>query len=189
MSKSRHPLPASGEARHQEIPEHLQHEKGRGDDPSGIVQPQQEAVTPDGEPYRYDDLGRGLEAADGASKEEDMADDPDIAEDEADRSHAGSHVGGRQAGGVPGPSDMAAPGGSSGAGGYGEAQNQIFHQGQQEKARPRSSADGLSRGERFDEAHGGGRAPEPEEGGEFASDQANHQDRGQSVAESESSDR
>jgi hypothetical protein len=53
-----HPLPASGEARHNEIPETLEQEKGRGDDPAAVVQPDG-AVNPDGEPYRYDDIGRG----------------------------------------------------------------------------------------------------------------------------------
>lgn len=53
-----HPLPGSGEARHNEIPETLEREKGRGDDPAAIVQPDG-AVNPDGEPYRYDDVGRG----------------------------------------------------------------------------------------------------------------------------------
>jgi hypothetical protein len=55
---SGHPLPGSGEARHNEIPEDLEREKGRGDDPAEIVQPDG-AVNPDGEPYRYDDAGRG----------------------------------------------------------------------------------------------------------------------------------
>ena len=59
MTGKGHPLPASDEARHGEIPEHLEHEKGRGDDPAEAVQPADEAVAPDGEPYRYDDLGRG----------------------------------------------------------------------------------------------------------------------------------
>ena len=189
MSGGGHPLPASGEARHKEIPEHLEREKGRGDDSKGIVQPQDQAVSPGGEPYRYDDLGRGPENIGGSSKEEDMAEDRNSGRDEAERNHAGSHVGGSQAGGGPGPSDMAAPGGSSGSGGYGEAQNQQFHQGQQEKASPRSSDDDSSRGERFDEAQGGGRGVEPEQGDEFASDQAEHQDRGQSVAETESGGR
>jgi hypothetical protein len=54
-----HPLPASGEARHNEIPEGLAEEKGRGQDPEAIASPDPEAVNPDGEPYRYDDLGRG----------------------------------------------------------------------------------------------------------------------------------
>jgi hypothetical protein len=46
-----HPLPGSGEARHDEIPEHLEREKGRGDDPRPVVQPPGDAVAPDGEPY------------------------------------------------------------------------------------------------------------------------------------------
>ncbi len=58
MSKEGHPLPGSDEARHGEIPEHVEQEKGRGEDPAPVVQPQ-DAVNPDGEPYRYDDLGRG----------------------------------------------------------------------------------------------------------------------------------
>ena len=95
---------------------------------------------------------------------------------------------GSQAGGGPGPSDMAAPGGSSGTGGYGEAQNQQFHQGQNDRGTPASGGDGLARGDRFDEAQGGGRSSDRVSAGEaddFASDQAEHQDRGQSVAEAE----
>ena len=57
-SGSGHPLPASGEARHGEIPESAERAKGRGDDAAAIVQPDH-AVNPDGEPYRYDDAGRG----------------------------------------------------------------------------------------------------------------------------------
>jgi hypothetical protein len=54
-----HPLPASDEARHAEIPEGLEAEKGLGDDSESAVQPAGEAVNPDGEPYRYGDNGRG----------------------------------------------------------------------------------------------------------------------------------
>jgi len=54
-----HPLPDSDEARHHEIPERVEAEKGRGDDAKPIVQPGREAVNPDGERYRYDDNGRG----------------------------------------------------------------------------------------------------------------------------------
>jgi hypothetical protein len=61
MSGKGHPLPGSDEARHGEIPEHLGRDKGRGDDSRELVQPQKDAVNPDGEPYRYDDLGRGEE--------------------------------------------------------------------------------------------------------------------------------
>ncbi|WP_146193591.1 hypothetical protein [Sphingosinicella humi] len=57
--KKRHPLPASDEARHGEIPEPLEREKGTGDDDSAVVQPGEEAVDPDGKLYRYEDLGRG----------------------------------------------------------------------------------------------------------------------------------
>ena len=54
-----HPLPASGEARHNEIPERAAEEKGRGQDPAEITTPHPDGVNPDGETYRYDDLGRG----------------------------------------------------------------------------------------------------------------------------------
>jgi hypothetical protein len=53
-----HPLPASDEARHGEIPEGVEAEKGLGDDPKPLVQPGRDAVNPDGERYRYDDAGR-----------------------------------------------------------------------------------------------------------------------------------
>lgn len=49
--KSGHPLPASDEARHGEVPEHLEQEKGRGDDDKGDLQPLSDLVDPDGEPY------------------------------------------------------------------------------------------------------------------------------------------
>lgn len=52
-----HPLPASDEARHGEIPESLEERKGEGDDAKESATT--ETVNPDGEPYRYDDLGRG----------------------------------------------------------------------------------------------------------------------------------
>lgn len=45
----RHPLPASGESRHGEIPEDMAEEKGRGQDPAGTSR--RDAVNPDGEPY------------------------------------------------------------------------------------------------------------------------------------------
>jgi hypothetical protein len=54
-----HPLPESDEARHNEIPEAMEREKGRGDEGQDVVQPDPTGVNPDGEPYRYDDLGRG----------------------------------------------------------------------------------------------------------------------------------
>ena len=106
-----------------------------------------------------------------------------------DQRQNGASGGGAQMGGGPSPADMAAPGGSSGPGGYGNAQNQQFHQGQQERSGAGQRGDqGQSRGERFDEAQGGGRGPDTPTAGadEFAEDQAEHQDRGQSVAEAES---
>jgi hypothetical protein len=66
--KKGHPLPASDEARHGEIPEPLEREKGTGDDDEAVVQPGPEAVDPDGEPYRYDDLGRGPGTSRGAAR-------------------------------------------------------------------------------------------------------------------------
>ena len=54
-----HPLPASDEARHGEIPEAAEAAKGCGDDDAAVVKPGVQAVNPDGEPYRYDDAGRG----------------------------------------------------------------------------------------------------------------------------------
>lgn len=59
-----HPLPASEEARHNEIPESLEAEKGEGDDAREAATPSPTAVNPDGEPYRYDDLGRAEDVAD-----------------------------------------------------------------------------------------------------------------------------
>ena len=56
---SGHPLPDSAEARHGEIPEHLEREKGRGDDASEAAQRPEETVAPSGEHYAGGDLGRG----------------------------------------------------------------------------------------------------------------------------------
>lgn len=53
-----HPLPASDEARHNEVPEDLAGAKGRGEDAAPVATPDPIAVNPDGEPYRYDDNGR-----------------------------------------------------------------------------------------------------------------------------------
>lgn len=87
---------------------------------------------------------------------------PDVRDDSPrTRPQHGVKGGGRQIGGGPEASDNAAPGGSSGAGGYGKMQNQQNMQGQQDKnlSGLRSDED-LSRGERFDEQQGGGRGPE-----------------------------
>jgi hypothetical protein len=56
----RHPLPESGEARHDEVPETLEREKGRGEEGAVIVQPAARPVTPDGE--QYDDKPRDRQA-------------------------------------------------------------------------------------------------------------------------------
>ena len=56
--KTGHPLPQSDEARHNEIPEEAERQKGKGDEGKEVVTPSPGAVNPDGEPYRYDDLGR-----------------------------------------------------------------------------------------------------------------------------------
>ena len=191
MTGSGHPLPGSDEARHNEIPEHLERDKGRGDDPAAIVQPDA-AVNPDGEPYRYDDLGRGPGAAD---EERNMQNDRrDDLSDEAPadsprgQDQSGKSGGGRQVGGGPSASDMAAPGGSSGTGGYGNAQNQQFHQGQQDgRLSGRDSDPALDRADRFDEQQGGGRGDDAVtmNADDLEADQAAHQDRGQSVAEAE----
>lgn len=58
MGKTGHPLPESDEARHNEIPEGIEEEKGQGDEGKAAIQPSRPAANPDGEPYRYDDLGR-----------------------------------------------------------------------------------------------------------------------------------
>lgn len=51
---SGHPLPSSKEARHGEIPETLEEEKGRGADDSEQLAPNPEGVDPSGKPYRAD---------------------------------------------------------------------------------------------------------------------------------------
>ena len=48
----RHPLPASDEARHDEIPEGMQTAKGEGDDRKAPTRPADDKVNPDGETYR-----------------------------------------------------------------------------------------------------------------------------------------
>jgi hypothetical protein len=67
VSGEGHPLPASDEARHREIPEDAVREKGFGDDSGAVVQPNPGAVNPDGEPYRYDDNGRAEDVDSGSS--------------------------------------------------------------------------------------------------------------------------
>jgi hypothetical protein len=62
--KTGHPLPGSDEARHDEIPESAERDKGRGDDPATAVQPAGDPVEPDGEPYGYRPPGRNNGAGD-----------------------------------------------------------------------------------------------------------------------------
>lgn len=86
---------------------------------------------------------------------------------------------GAMLGGGPTAADQDAAGGSSGTGGYGKAQNQQFHQGQQGGSTKPTTRE-LSRGERFDQEQGGGRSDDAvdfEE--ELKEDQQEHQDRGQ----------
>lgn len=60
---SGHPLPDSDEARHDEIPESLEHDKGKGDDAREPTQATPTAVAPDGTPYPTDDATRGEDLA------------------------------------------------------------------------------------------------------------------------------
>ena len=90
---------------------------------------------------------------------------------------------GQQLGGGPGAADQDAAGGSSGSGGYGNAQNQSLHQGQTggpDEGPSHPVTRELSRGERFDMEQDGGRSDDAvdfEE--ELKEDQQEHQDRGQ----------
>ncbi|HEY0111970.1 MAG TPA: hypothetical protein VGB59_02330 [Allosphingosinicella sp.] len=102
-----------------------------------------------------------------------------------------------QQGGGASAADMDQAGGSSGSGGYGNMQNQQNHQGQQSQGQSDfgGGSEGQSRGERFDEAQGGGRGADSSgreagsqsrleaEADEFLQDQQAHQDRGQSDIE------
>ena len=126
-----------------------------------------------------------------------------------DRSSMQGETGGAQLGGGPSQSDMASPGGSSGSGGYGKDQQSANDQGQQFARESRIGHDeGQSRGERFDEEQGGGRAadsvsseaiaqtgggggsfdqhtdgnPLEAQADELLRDQQEHQNRGQSEA-------
>ena len=96
-----------------------------------------------------------------------------------------AQTGGRMIGGGAGQSDLDSAGGSSGTGGYGNAQDQQSQDaGPDSRAAPGTNPDGLSRGERFDVEQGGGRSSdELETTNELEEDQRAHQDRGQSVAE------
>jgi len=54
-----HPLPHSDEARHGEIPESLEQEKGEGEDGEATSAGDRPVVEPDGTPYPATDVGRG----------------------------------------------------------------------------------------------------------------------------------
>ncbi len=70
---------------------------------------------------------------------------------------AQSQGGASQLGGGADAADQDAAGGSSGTGGYGNAQNQANHQGQPTDYQKPVTRE-LSRGERYDMEQGGGRA-------------------------------
>ncbi len=53
-TKSGHPLPASKEARHGEVPEHLEEKKGKGEDAAEQAAPHPQGVEPSGRPYEAD---------------------------------------------------------------------------------------------------------------------------------------
>ncbi|HEX8214522.1 MAG TPA: hypothetical protein VF582_03510 [Allosphingosinicella sp.] len=84
--------------------------------------------------------------------------------------------GGQRMGGAPDEADLDSAGGSSGTGGYGSAQNQENHQGQQGQASYGNSGEAAqSRGERFDEMQGGGRAADSVSAEEDAGEQQQSQ--------------
>lgn len=92
-------------------------------------------------------------------------------------------------GGGAEPSDQDSAGGSSGTGGYGNAQDRANHQGQNagpDAALEHPNARELSRGERFDLEQGGGRGDDAVDfGEELKEDQQEHQDRGQRFIDEE----
>jgi len=57
VSRTGHPLPASDEARHGEIPEGAERDKGRGDDAPASAAPSPQAANPDGSLYPAGDSG------------------------------------------------------------------------------------------------------------------------------------
>ena len=101
---------------------------------------------------------------------------------------AGLSGSGRQVGGGPSPSDTSAPGGSSGSGGYGKTLETQMQGTQDRTLSGGRSEERLSRGERFDEQQGGGRGPDSvsRDEDELERDQGEHQDRGQTIAATES---
>ena len=67
-----HPLPASEEARTDELPEHFLAEKGEGSDSAAALQPEGDQVAPDGESY---EIGRDQAAH--QDRGQSFIDDPD----------------------------------------------------------------------------------------------------------------
>ena len=86
MTGTGHPLPASDEARHDQIPERLEREKGQGDDAKAATRESNSAVNPDGEPYDAGDLG-GASLADEFAADQAAHQDrgQSVAEEESDR--------------------------------------------------------------------------------------------------------
>lgn len=95
MSGSGHPLPGSGESRHDEIPEHLEREKGRGDDPAAVVQPSDEAVAPDGESYPFDHGPESPDEGGGTAGESDALEADQAAHQDRGQSIAQAETDGR----------------------------------------------------------------------------------------------
>jgi hypothetical protein len=63
MDGKGHPLPASDEARYDEIPERDERDKGLGDEDREAVQPANEAGAPDGERHPIDHGGHEVPEA------------------------------------------------------------------------------------------------------------------------------
>jgi hypothetical protein len=88
-----HPLPASDEARHDEIPDDLERRKGVGDDDKAPSQPDA-PVDPDGTPY-------GFGGSSEMNEDDRSGEAPPSSQDVANREAAAS--GGEKDGGPPGP--------------------------------------------------------------------------------------
>ena len=85
MTGKGHPVPSSDEARHNEIPEHLERDKGRGDDAEAANQPADDPANPDGETYAYGDLGRGQSEAGAVDLADDQAAHQDRGQSEVEK--------------------------------------------------------------------------------------------------------
>ena len=90
-----HPLPGSDEARHNEIPEHLERDKGRGDDAEAAIQPPGDPVAPDGESYRLHVAPGGAPIPDQAAqggRAGAVGVEDDLARDQAEHQDRGQSV-------------------------------------------------------------------------------------------------